>query len=540
MNNHQHHHHFETDLRMLPLGAAEGSACGTLAATSWRCETGNSAWPSHQYPLHASVTGVDCSSSAPAPIKPLRPRRRSNIVPTVRQQQQRASLLEAYGSWPDGGYASDMNFLLPVVCAPASSASSCKKKSLPLADAVSEASWLPTHLRARCTSAASSQGFAAEAFLTSQQPVAWGDAFENCLAIYQHGRDGASMQQRKPTPGASGKTYAHQEASQPESGSMRDACQAQGAVAATGTEAAAPAADIFSTSLCSLVEETEEDRMEAENWFVQRDWHRQQQFACQGLQGGTVCPICFELGASECMCVAPPLLPPRPATPPTPLPSKPACAGEVDETMHDGGCSSPLLLRRRLPNGRAATAGVAAAGQSSSSSLSSACAHDANASCPESEGDECDDDDAGSVPEKKGAKKKKKRDEDRPYSRSIDKKKGKSICKKDCRAKDLAWNPENGLDDQCAMRRKSIKGKRFPPDVKALLDEALLDRFLNPEDWLCANAPQGMRYMPKCVDLMQRTGLTAQQIRGYMHNNARKGKTMVLRLRMAQGKVHGH
>ena len=59
-----------------------------------------------------------------------------------------------------------------------------------------------------------------------------------------------------------------------------------------------------------------------------------------------------------------------------------------------------------------------------------------------------------------------------------------------------------------------------------MLDEALMDKFLNPEDWRCANAQKPLKYMPKQIDLMNKTGLCPRQIRYYMHNNARKGKRM--------------
>jgi hypothetical protein len=67
----------------------------------------------------------------------------------------------------------------------------------------------------------------------------------------------------------------------------------------------------------------------------------------------------------------------------------------------------------------------------------------------------------------------------------------------------------------------------FPKRLLVFLTEALLDRTLNPNDWLCAYAPDNMRYTKKFTDLMENTGLSPAQLRRYMHNNARKGKKMV-------------
>jgi hypothetical protein len=66
--------------------------------------------------------------------------------------------------------------------------------------------------------------------------------------------------------------------------------------------------------------------------------------------------------------------------------------------------------------------------------------------------------------------------------------------------------------------------KRYSPRIKAILEDALLDRTLNPQDWLKTNAPKHLMYAQKQVDLMEKTGLSVVQIRHYMHNNARKGK----------------
>ena len=60
-----------------------------------------------------------------------------------------------------------------------------------------------------------------------------------------------------------------------------------------------------------------------------------------------------------------------------------------------------------------------------------------------------------------------------------------------------------------------------------MLDEALIDKLLNPEDWRCANAPKPLKNTPKQAELMNKTGLCPKQIRYYMHNNARKGKRIV-------------
>lgn len=79
--------------------------------------------------------------------------------------------------------------------------------------------------------------------------------------------------------------------------------------------------------------------------------------------------------------------------------------------------------------------------------------------------------------------------------------------------------------------KKKIKAQRFrrcrfPREKQLLLDEALLDRMLNPKEWLCAFAPEDMKYTHKFTALMKGTGLSAAQVRRYMHNNARKGKKL--------------
>jgi hypothetical protein len=91
-----------------------------------------------------------------------------------------------------------------------------------------------------------------------------------------------------------------------------------------------------------------------------------------------------------------------------------------------------------------------------------------------------------------------------------------------------------------SARRKKIKRRvytvskgighlssgRYKPHIKIMLDEAMLDKLSNPHDWLIQYAPPGQKYTSKQVDLMDRTGLSAVQIRHYMHNNARKAKRM--------------
>lgn len=68
--------------------------------------------------------------------------------------------------------------------------------------------------------------------------------------------------------------------------------------------------------------------------------------------------------------------------------------------------------------------------------------------------------------------------------------------------------------------------KRFPAHIKKRLDDALLDRTLFPDRWMCAENSRLTRFMPKVVELSATTGLTPVQIRNYMHNNARKGRRM--------------
>ncbi len=68
--------------------------------------------------------------------------------------------------------------------------------------------------------------------------------------------------------------------------------------------------------------------------------------------------------------------------------------------------------------------------------------------------------------------------------------------------------------------------KRFPPHIKQCLDDALLHRTLFPEEWMCARNRKLSKFMPKVLELSSKTGLSAQQIRNYMHNNARKGQRL--------------
>jgi hypothetical protein len=84
----------------------------------------------------------------------------------------------------------------------------------------------------------------------------------------------------------------------------------------------------------------------------------------------------------------------------------------------------------------------------------------------------------------------------------------------------------SSIDSALSVGRM-FSSKRYSARIKAMLDEALLDKVRNPADWLIANAPEGHQFTLKQMDLMERTGLTALQIRHYMHNNARRGRRIV-------------
>lgn len=108
-------------------------------------------------------------------------------------------------------------------------------------------------------------------------------------------------------------------------------------------------------------------------------------------------------------------------------------------------------------------------------------------------------------------------------------------CKRRSRAKKPAKSKaaerknakhEKGAAEPCTASRKPRK--RFPPHIKQWLDDALLSRTLFPDQWMCAGNPKLTKFMPKVVELSERTGLSPQQIRNYMHNNARKGRRLAM------------
>jgi hypothetical protein len=74
--------------------------------------------------------------------------------------------------------------------------------------------------------------------------------------------------------------------------------------------------------------------------------------------------------------------------------------------------------------------------------------------------------------------------------------------------------------------KRVVRKNRYTLEVKRMLEEALLDRALNPKEWLCANAAPNMKYAQKFFDLMHNTGLSPAEVRQYLHNNARKAKKM--------------
>jgi hypothetical protein len=69
-----------------------------------------------------------------------------------------------------------------------------------------------------------------------------------------------------------------------------------------------------------------------------------------------------------------------------------------------------------------------------------------------------------------------------------------------------------------------LSSGRYKPHVKKMLDEAMIDKIVNPHDWLRVYARPGEKFTAKQTALMERTGLSALQIRHYMHNNSRKAK----------------
>lgn len=102
----------------------------------------------------------------------------------------------------------------------------------------------------------------------------------------------------------------------------------------------------------------------------------------------------------------------------------------------------------------------------------------------------------------------------------------------------MDWNAHNSKKRGCV----NVRGKKrcftvskghgqltrnkFKPHVRTMLDEAMLDKLIHPQDWLRANALPNHKYTPKQIVLMQRTGLSELQMRHYMHNNARKAKRL--------------
>jgi hypothetical protein len=75
-----------------------------------------------------------------------------------------------------------------------------------------------------------------------------------------------------------------------------------------------------------------------------------------------------------------------------------------------------------------------------------------------------------------------------------------------------------------------LSSGRYKPHIKKMLDEAMIDKIVNPHDWLRVYAPPGEKFTAKQTALMERTGLSALQIRHYMHNNSRKAKRILAKM----------
>lgn len=73
-------------------------------------------------------------------------------------------------------------------------------------------------------------------------------------------------------------------------------------------------------------------------------------------------------------------------------------------------------------------------------------------------------------------------------------------------------------------RRKQFR--QLPANVQNIFNKAVKDKFLNPADWLCVHVPDGRKYPKKCEEIMRKTKLSIEDVRFYMHNNARKGKRL--------------
>jgi hypothetical protein len=94
-------------------------------------------------------------------------------------------------------------------------------------------------------------------------------------------------------------------------------------------------------------------------------------------------------------------------------------------------------------------------------------------------------------------------------------------------------NQENHAQEN-KKNKKAVKFRQLSKRVQGVLNEALMEKTLNPEGWLCAHAGSNSKYPLKYEQLMARTGLTGPQIRVFMHNNARKGRRMAMEAGMLQ------
>lgn len=73
----------------------------------------------------------------------------------------------------------------------------------------------------------------------------------------------------------------------------------------------------------------------------------------------------------------------------------------------------------------------------------------------------------------------------------------------------------------------AMSSRNYSAHIRAMLEEALMDKFLNPDDWKRKRAAKYNRNVPKKLDIMLRTGLSGRQVQQYMHNHAPKGKRLV-------------
>lgn len=78
-----------------------------------------------------------------------------------------------------------------------------------------------------------------------------------------------------------------------------------------------------------------------------------------------------------------------------------------------------------------------------------------------------------------------------------------------------------------ALEPNKYKRTVYAESVKRLLEEAMIDKAMHPEEWICVRSPHMTKYMPKVVSLCTATGLSPRQIRDYMHNCARRQRNIV-------------